>query len=100
MPTKTNLRNVSQSVQDRQDFSGSNLHGHLGVISLDPGRLPARFHQALNDATKADDFYVVLSYATPIAWFANGQWFVPSVKYSVSTSRQLSSLRIPNPTYL
>ena len=31
--------------------------------------------------------YVVWSYRTPIAWYTNGQWVKPDIKYSTTTSK-------------
>ena len=59
------------------------------------GRLPLAYRVDFIDATEAEDFYVVRSYDTPIAWFAHGQWHVPNVKYSPTTSRHLSALGLP-----
>jgi hypothetical protein len=39
--------------------------------------------------------YVVYSYATPIAWVReNGEWVVPAEKYSATTSRHQSIVRM------
>lgn len=37
--------------------------------------------------------HVVISYSTPIAWFARGVWFEPPVKYSPTTSKQANYVR-------
>ena len=31
--------------------------------------------------------YVVWSYRTPIAWYTNGKWVKPNVRYSTTTSK-------------
>jgi hypothetical protein len=98
MPTKErhNLRTVRNAVQRRVDFDcNGTLAGESMSYMPHEGRLPARFGPALGSASSAPDFYVVFSYATPIAWFANGEWSVPAVKYSSTTSRHLSSLGLP-----
>ena len=46
------------------------------------GSLPTRFHPSIEGAE-----YVVRSYATPIAWFKNGEWFVPPTFYSMTTRK-------------
>jgi hypothetical protein len=57
------------------------------------GRLPMERRNGFNQATDADDFYAVYSYATPIAWYAHGTWVIPEVKYSVTTSRHQAQVR-------
>lgn len=38
--------------------------------------------------------YVIYSYGTPIAWIsAHGKWFVPEIRYSVTTSKHQSIVR-------
>jgi hypothetical protein len=60
------------------------LSGHAGgADSL--GKLPGCYWDS---ALSAD--YVISSYATPIAWLVDGDWVVPPVKYSVTTSKHLS----------
>lgn len=70
---------TSGSLRGRREGWGASLvWGH---------RLPAEYHAS---ARAAD--YVVYSYATPIAWRTQGQWVTPDVKYSVTTSRQQSTV--------
>jgi hypothetical protein len=53
------------------------------------GRLPREFVESARSAR-----YVIRSYATPIAWLArDGQWVVPDVTYSPTTSRHQSLVR-------
>lgn len=53
------------------------------------GRLPAEYRDAAQHAV-----YVIHSYATPIAWqTADGEWIVPDVSYSSTTSRHQSLAR-------
>lgn len=51
------------------------------------GRLPGEY-SAL--ASHAD--YVIYSYSTPIAWrdSEDGKWYLPHIRYSVTTSKQQS----------
>ena len=91
-PARTNLRNVHLHVAARRPFNCNDTL--TGVKSyLGTGRLPERFRADFDDATDANDFYAVYSYATPIMWHARGNWYVPKVKYSPTTSRHLSSAR-------
>jgi hypothetical protein len=78
----------------KQDFScNGTLTGYECAGAPYTGRLPERFVSEIEAASMSHDFYVVMSYATPIAWFANGEWTVPDVKYSVTTSRHQSTVR-------
>jgi hypothetical protein len=89
-----NLHTVHQAVETRTDFEcNGTLRGGAAQGGL--GRLPQRHVSDYLAAYSTPDFYAVYSYATPIAWFANGAWFVPNVKYSQTTSRHLSSLHLP-----
>lgn len=38
--------------------------------------------------------YVIYSYATPIAWKMDDKWFIPDVKYSVTTTRHQNKIRV------
>lgn len=51
------------------------------------GRLPDEYCDSLYNAESEPGFYVVYSYDTPIAWAANGEWTVPPVKYSPTTTK-------------
>lgn len=97
MPTKhrATLRTVSQFATAREDFDcNGTLSGRKGYASMYVGQLPREFQADYDGARYAEDFFVVHSYSTPIAWFAKGSWHVPNVKYSPTTSRHLSSLRL------
>jgi hypothetical protein len=56
------------------------------------GILPEEWQERLR-ATSVD--YVVYSYATPIAWHDayTGEWIVPDVKYSTTTSKHQGKIR-------
>jgi len=90
-----NLRTVHHAIETRTDFECNGTLRGIGGAHEGMGRLPEQYHSRFLAAADSDDFYIVYSYATPIAWFAHGTWFVPKVKYSVTTSRHLSSLRLP-----
>lgn len=71
------------------EFSGSNLHGRRKKVH--PGKLPAQWEQQY-DATEV--MYTVSSYDTVIAWCTpDYQWTVPSVRYSMSTTRHQNLVR-------
>ncbi len=55
------------------------------------GYLPRALAKLMSD--RADSIVqVIYSYGTPIAWLDAGAWVVPSVTYSVTTSKHQSSL--------
>jgi len=88
-----NLRTAHDAIARRVDFKcNGTLEGILGA-SRGMGRLPEHWHARFLTAMDASDRYFVYSYNTPIAWFANGQWFVPEVKYSVTTSRHQTTVK-------
>ncbi len=94
---KATLRTVHTFVADRVAFNcNGTLTGaaprELGFPSV--GKLPVAFRDSFRADITSPDAFVVYSYQTPIAWFANGEWKLPMVKYSVTTTRHLSATRI------
>ena len=88
-------RECGALVARREPFTGSNLRGGPRGIFGDFGRLPRHWRDAFYED---DPDYVVWSYATPIAWHGRRGWTIPPVKYSASTSRQLSYVTRNLPT--
>lgn len=89
---KVALADVHYARIKRIDFDcNRTLSGREGFY-IGVGQLPTEYHDDLQAATGHNDFYVIRSYDTPIAWFANGEWWVPNVKYSATTTRHLNSL--------
>lgn len=87
------LRTVHDAIARRVDFDcNGTLRGIVGAHE-GMGRLPEHWHSRFMAAVAHDDLYTVYSYATPIAWFANGVWTVPEVRYSQTTSRHKSAVR-------
>lgn len=86
---------VPQFVADRLPFTTatSSLRGTKSLAFSGYGRLPEEFQDDLAHNYDHDDFYVVMSYGTPIAWYANGVWSMPRVKYSVTTSKHQSIVK-------
>lgn len=77
-------------VADRRDWQGSNFRGERDPWRGATGMLPREHRESFAQAD-----YAVYSYATPIAWHIDGQgWIVPDTKYSVTTTRQQSQLRM------
>ncbi len=94
---KATLRTVHTFVADRVAFNcNGTLTGaaprELGFPSV--GKLPVAFRDSFRADITSPDAFVVYSYQTPIAWFANGEWKLPMVKYSVTTTRHMSAIRV------
>jgi hypothetical protein len=92
MSNRTSNSKSLDYIANRIAFEGSNLAGYLWPLCDDftpsLGRLSADY---LNDLRGAE--YVVYSYGTPIAWFKNGDWNIPAIKYSVTTSKHQNYVR-------
>lgn len=88
---------AGQFIKDRVNFIGSNFYGQVtSPEGIEPsftsyGQLP---NTHIDLMIKDNPSYIVWSYATPIAWVtSNGQWVIPSLKYSVTTSKHQSLVR-------
>ena len=92
----TSNSKAGQFIVDRTNFMGSNFYGQ--TQSPDPddrypayGMLPSTH---ILELEKDNPSYIVYSYGTPIAWYTSkGQWVIPSLKYSVTTSKHQSLVR-------
>lgn len=76
---------IAQALWDHDDFTnpGKTFWGsttYYGSGRYNDNDMPI--------VTIAD--YYIYSYATPIAWFVNGKWFTPRVKYSRTTTNHQS----------
>ena len=93
---KATLNSVPSMIAARREF---NCNGTLLGTTEDRGvgRLPGDYWSRFETASAATDFFAVYSYATPIAWHANGEWFAPAVKYSVTTSRHQGRMYLAMP---
>ena len=80
-------RDCGVRVARREPFTGSNLTGGSRGTVGSFGRLPGEWRDQF---CEDQPDYVVWSYATPIAWHGRRGWVVPPVRYSPTTSRQLS----------
>jgi len=85
-------------IKARRRFTAASMTGD-DTPWHDTGRMPhewaARFNTEMRKARDSSSLvYVVLSYGTPIAWEANGVRYVPSVRYSNTTSRHQTAARI------
>lgn len=86
------FRSIARAMGNGEDFrTHGSLHGGPAARTLtswDMGQLPREFYSR---AMFAD--YIVWSYSTPIAYWQDGEWVVPEVRYSVTTTRQQATVR-------
>lgn len=93
-----NNKTVGVAIKARKEFRNSQ-GSFTGILTKDQflgtDRLPEEWRKQLRDAIVvcSDPVFVVYSYNTPIAWYANGEWTIPDVSYSPVTSRQQSKVR-------
>ena len=86
-------RQVPEALAERTSFSASALSAKkfdppVKGTEVSAGRLPEDARAALRSAEVG---YVIYSYITPIAWeTAEGEFVIPQVKYSATTSRHQS----------
>jgi hypothetical protein len=87
---KTTLRKLQQAVDNRTPFRAGNISGRweIDAGSVPVGRLPAEYHPV----HPSGPLFVIYSYQTPVAWYRDGEWTVPDVKYSASTSNHQSNI--------
>lgn len=91
---RVNLQQVPNCIRGRLRFDANRTMRGGPEAICGTGRLPDAYVPCCFNLDRyADDFYAVYSYTTPIAWFANGQWTVPEVHYSVTTSRHQNIVR-------
>lgn len=86
--------NLDKALTERKSFRTSGaLSGEAGphLWSQDSGRLSGtdleRFRSDMDAIT-----YIVRSYATPIAWVANGEVYMVTQKFSVTTSKHMGAI--------
>lgn len=93
-------REIRKLVEERKAFTGNSMTAkyiHVGD-SIGGGKLPDHdmewIRHDFDTANKnGQPFYVVYSYATPIAWAYGTTVRIPDVRYSVTTSKQQSLVR-------
>ena len=90
MTNRVANRDAQWAVGDKRDFVGSNLRGGYGVQGF--GEMPRWAQDAYvsHRNQNGGDLYTIVSYRTPIAWHFEGEWYVPDVKYSATTSKHLT----------
>jgi len=92
-------KSAGAAISQAQPFTTSgSLRGTVAQPAPDAyipytGFLPDEWREDIRkDASHVD--YIVWSYATPIAWrLTNGQWILPDVRYSVTTSKHQGIVR-------
>lgn len=94
--SKVSNREARGFIIHRQEFEShtGNFYGLkyesfvpvTGWFTGNVGHLPEQYHESIRGAE-----YVVYSYSTPIAWFKKGEWFIPPVAYSFTTSARHQS---------
>lgn len=87
-----------QMIAARTDFKATSMSGRNNDTGS-AGQLPPRYYDEFFAAAKESDFYCVRSYQTPIAWFAAGEWYVPDVRYTMTTSKHQSRLYAADPRH-
>jgi hypothetical protein len=86
------------AIKDRKEFRNSQ-GSFTGILTndqfLETDQLPEEWKEQLRDAItlSSGPVFVVYSYNTPIAWYANGEWTIPDVSYSQTTARQQSMVK-------
>lgn len=85
---------LKEALDALEPFNSSALRGRGGPAS-GPGKLPYDWRRRYDDAAWTGRVrYVVVSYATPVAWYDTEEgWVVPDVRYSNTTSRHQSLVR-------
>lgn len=92
-----NIQNTLNAIARRQGFNEFNRsplwgsHYPNGPARERVGLLPRPWAQEFLDLRPAIE-YVVYSYSTPIAWYAEGKWTMPNTKYSPTTSNHQSTV--------
>ena len=94
--TKTSNQKCFDLIRERIAFKGSNLFGYYVPLVWDcfepkTGKLPDTDVLKLH---REQPSYIIYSYGTPIAWWSTTTgWNIPTVKYSVTTSKHQTYVR-------
>ncbi len=96
-----NYKKIGEALRDREPFTGNSMRAEYVDVDFiqDTGKLShfdmRWFYTEKEIArTKGLPFYVVYSYATPIAWAYGDTVSIPEVKYSPTTSKQQTKVKI------
>lgn len=92
MSNRTSNSKSLDYIANRIAFKANNLYGYLwplcGEFTPAIGMLPSDYLDQLQGVE-----YIVYSYGTPIAWFKKGEWTIPALKYSSTTSKHQNYVR-------
>jgi len=76
-----------------QNHSGSFRGEPVTSRYVGTGQMPDAQAEHMREFMRAGTLeYVVYSYQTPIAYRADGQWYIPTTRYSVTTSKHQGKL--------
>ena len=89
----TSRSDAKAEIAALREFRGNSMFGSRGTSY--GGHIYGRAAELwAADQIGGEIEYVVVSYATPIAWYTKrGEWVVPEEKYSHTTSRHQSVVR-------
>lgn len=78
-----------------EEFNGKGMTGRPNVIPTDRGWMPHEEWQLLIDRHEVSPIqYAVFSYDTIIGYKWDGEWYIPDVKYSFTTTNHQIKLRV------
>ena len=96
-----NYKKIEEALRDREPFTGNSMRSEYvdtdfiqGTGKLSDFDKRWLYTEKEIARTKGLPFYVVYSYATPIAWAYGDTVSIPEVKYSPTTSRQQTRVKI------
>lgn len=88
---------IEQAIRDREVFKIASMSGRrfvpLTLSSWDTGRLGEKWVAELLSVNAEHAVYVVYSYQTPIAWYANGQWTHTDERHSNTTMNHRNAIQ-------
>jgi hypothetical protein len=94
-------KKIAEALGDREPFKGNSMraeYAYTGEV-IETGRLSDFDKKWLESEQELArlaglPFYVVYSYATPIAWAYGTTVSIPDVRYSPTTSKQQTRVRV------
>ena len=98
-PYRITNRDAAVYVEHRIEFTGSNTSGRwvYNTWGANPygSLLPGEHAEELARVVALGLVYVVKSYDTPVAWWSESEgWSVPPVKFSPTTSKHVTQMRL------
>lgn len=85
----SDITGMAESMSKMENWMNTTGKLYAATWGLEVGKLPGEYVDSFDKCN-----YAVYSYETPIVWLMNdGGWMVPTVFYSVSTSRHLAIIR-------